>query len=421
VTDTLLLQPPRERTSGTFYYGWVNLVIAALAMVATLPGRTQGLGLITVQLLKSLNVSPVQFASYNGWATLIGSSFCLACGPLIDRFGARAVLTATLAALGATVLFMSRVTGPAGLLITLVLTRGLGQSALSVVSLALVGKWFSKKLPLAMGIFSLLVGIGFMTAFPVVGHSVINHGWRPVWSIVGWSLVGFMAIAWLLARRTPESIGLVVDGGDEVETTPKSSDDSETGFTLAEALASPAFWAYALAASLFGLISAGLMLFNESILKEHGFDSHMAVNVIAVVFFAGLVANVVGGMLGGKWPVGRLMACAMFLLAVSLICLPLARGKSAVYSYAVLNGVAGGIVTVAFFVCWGKVFGRRHLGSIQGAAQGLTVITSSAGPILLAECVHHFGSSQPLFYALAPVVAVLGVFCALAPVPKLVR
>ena len=29
------------------YYGWVVLGVAALAMVGTLPGRTQGLGLIT--------------------------------------------------------------------------------------------------------------------------------------------------------------------------------------------------------------------------------------------------------------------------------------------------------------------------------------------------------------------------------------
>ena len=34
-----------------FYYGWVNLLVAALAMVGTLPGRTQGLGLITEPLL----------------------------------------------------------------------------------------------------------------------------------------------------------------------------------------------------------------------------------------------------------------------------------------------------------------------------------------------------------------------------------
>ena len=32
-------------------YGWVMVCVAALAMVATLPGRTHGLGMITERLL----------------------------------------------------------------------------------------------------------------------------------------------------------------------------------------------------------------------------------------------------------------------------------------------------------------------------------------------------------------------------------
>jgi hypothetical protein len=39
-----------------FYYGWVNVGIAAVAMVATLPARTHGLGLITEQLLRDLRL-----------------------------------------------------------------------------------------------------------------------------------------------------------------------------------------------------------------------------------------------------------------------------------------------------------------------------------------------------------------------------
>ncbi len=344
------------------------------------PGRTQGLGLITEPLLTSLNITHVRFAQYNGWATLIGSLFCLACGPLIDRFGARAILTLTLAALAATVLVMSRVITPTGLLLTLIFTRGLEKSALSVVSLALVGKWFVRRLSTAMGIYSVLVGIGFIIAFPVVGNAVIRTDWRQVWAAIGWVLlIGLTPIAWLAARSTPESIGLQVDGMDPPTNGDFAAADTQPSFTLAQALASPAFWAYALSASIYGMISSGLMLFNEAVLRERGFDSQMAVSVIAVVIFTGMIANFVGGWLGTQWPVGRLMAGAMFPLAVSLICLPLAHNKAGAFTYAALMGISGGIVTVAFFVCWGKVFGRLHLGAIQGVAQSLTVVASSAG------------------------------------------
>ena len=76
-----------------FYYGWVNLLVAAFAMVGTLPGRTQGLGLITESLLKDLRLDRVQFAQINLWATLVGSLLCLGVGRLLDRFGSRIVLT----------------------------------------------------------------------------------------------------------------------------------------------------------------------------------------------------------------------------------------------------------------------------------------------------------------------------------------
>jgi hypothetical protein len=76
-----------------FYYGWVNVIVAALAMVGTLPGRTQGLGLITEPLLRDLQIDRIVFARINLWATLIGALFCLGVGRLIDRFGSRIVLT----------------------------------------------------------------------------------------------------------------------------------------------------------------------------------------------------------------------------------------------------------------------------------------------------------------------------------------
>jgi len=56
---------PVTPVSLPFYYGWVNLFVAALAMVGTLPGRTQGLGLITEPLLVDMQIDRVAFARIN--------------------------------------------------------------------------------------------------------------------------------------------------------------------------------------------------------------------------------------------------------------------------------------------------------------------------------------------------------------------
>jgi MFS family permease len=354
-------------------------------------------------------------------ATLIGSSFCLACGPLIDGVGARAVLAVISLALGLSVVATSHVHHTVPLLITLTLTRGLGQSALSVVSITIVGKWFVRRVPIAMGVYSILIGIGFVAAFPIVGYAAINIGWRPVWERMGWILaIGLTAVAWLLVRDTPESIGLHVDGDSDSETTKSDASPShQVGLTLTQALTSAAFWAFALAGLAFSLVSSGLMLFNEAVLTEHGMDSHTVINVLAVVTLMGMAANLLGGWLASRWPIGRLMAAAMFLLAAALLALPLAHGRPMAYVYAVTMGTAAGVVTVVFFVCWGKIFGRKHLGAIQGAAQLLTVIASAGGPWLLAESIRKTGSSTPLLFALGPVVALLGAFCLFVRLPKI--
>ena len=56
-------------------------------MVGTLPGRTQGLGLITEPLLADLGLSRVDYAQINLVATLVGAAFAFGVGSLIDRRG----------------------------------------------------------------------------------------------------------------------------------------------------------------------------------------------------------------------------------------------------------------------------------------------------------------------------------------------
>jgi MFS family permease len=185
---------PRALARVPFYYGWIVMVLAAFAMVGTLPGRTQGLGLITESLLRDLQIDRLTFARMNLWATLIGSLSCIGVGRLQDRLGSRAVLTAVSAMLGAVVLAMSTTTSVAVMFVLLVLSRGLGQSALSVISLTMVGQWFRRRLSLAMGIYSVVMSMGFMLAFPLVGSVVVSHGWRTAWAGIGWCLLPGLAV-----------------------------------------------------------------------------------------------------------------------------------------------------------------------------------------------------------------------------------
>ncbi|WP_394793663.1 nitrate/nitrite transporter [Armatimonas sp.] len=384
-----------------FFYGWIVLLVAALAMVGTLPGRTQGLGLITEPLLKDFGLERVAYADLNLWATLIGSLFCIGIGSLLDRVGSRVVLTAIALLLGATVIAMGQSTQLTLLFVFLVLIRGLGQSALSVVSLAIVGQWFKTGLERAIAIYTVVMTIGFMAAFPGVGAVIEKSGWRVAWSGIGWALVLVLApLALLLVKNPPLSpvIGREGAGGRE-------------GATLSEALKTPAFWVMGLSSALYALIASGIGLFNESVLKELGFAAGVYHTTLAVTAMTGLIGNFLGGFLATKLPLNRLMAIAMLLLTLGLAALPFAHALGLVMGISVLLGVAGGFVMVLFFSFWAHAFGRAHLGKIQGAAQLLTVLASALGPVLLAEVYQRTGSYRNVFYVLAGVVGVLGALC----------
>jgi MFS family permease len=142
-----------DRSERAGLYGWLMVLVAAVLMCATLPGRTHGLGLITKRLIEDLQLSRMDFAQINLWATLFGALFCLPCGWLIDRYGLRRVAGCVVAALGVVVMMLAASRSVLQVSLWVTLTRGFGQSMLSVVSITLIGKSVSRSLPIAMGVY----------------------------------------------------------------------------------------------------------------------------------------------------------------------------------------------------------------------------------------------------------------------------
>jgi len=404
-----------SRTTGLLW-AWVKVVLAALLMLATLPGRTQGLGLITEPLLKDLRIDRISYATINLWATLFGAAFCFPAGYLIDRFGLRLVSSATVLLLGLTVWRMGAfVGGTVGLFVLLFLTRALGQSALSVASITAVGKSFGRRAGLAMGVYSFLLSVFFIIAFIVIGGSVSTKGWRAAWFQVAAALIFVIAPLTLLLMRESSK---TTPGQESAPAQLGVIGNRSENFTLFQALQTPAFWIFGLSTALFALVSSGLGLFNEAVLAEHGFDQRTFHNFLAVTTFAGLLGQLLCGWLALHGSLRRLLGTAMLLYSAALAMLPFVRTFQRLWLFAVLIGITGGFITVIFFAIWSHAFGRAHLGRIQGAAQLLTVLASAVGPLLFAKSAALTGSYTPVLGSLAVIVLVLGIAAWNIPLPK---
>jgi MFS family permease len=315
---------------------------------------------------------------------------------------------------------MSQATSVASLAVWLTLTRALGQSALSVVSLAMVGQWFVRRIDVAMAIYSIVMSIGFMAAFPLVGAAVQQWGWRAAWLGVGAAIAGALApAAWLFVRRSPEACGLKPDGDFDASAGPAPSSNDVSGHAFGDAVATPAFWIFAIGAALYGLVASGIGLFNESILSERGFGPDVYYQSLVITALTALGGNFLGGWAAARMPLSRLLAASLGILTVGLAALPFVSTEAHVVLWAAAMGLGGGLVMVLFFAVWPRVFGRRHLGRIQGAAQAITVLASALGPLLLAWCVEVTGSYTAMFQLLAAVIATvaLGALAVSLPPP----
>jgi len=225
-------------------------------------------------------------------------------------------------------------------------------------------------------------------------------------------------VAWWLDRSSPETIGANLDGDPSPasEGSAAAKPDARQ-WTLGETLRSPAFWVFALASSVYGLVASGIGLLNESILAERGFAPDIYYSALAVTAITGLAGNFAAGALAPRVSLRAILIVAMVVLAAGLAALARVSTPAQVMVQAVAMGIAGGFVTVVFFSFWGHAYGQLHLGRIQGAAQALTVLASAVGPLFLAVWVERTGSYAAAFYVLAVITAALGVAACVVSIP----
>ena len=188
--------------------------------------------------------------------------------------------------------------------------------------------------------------------------------------------------------------------------------------TWQQALATPAFWVFSIGAALYGLVASGIGLFNESILAERGCGADVYYQTLIVTAITALAGNFGGGWLATRLSLTNLLAVSLFVLAFGLAALPHITSIGQVMLWATAMGLGGGLVMVLFFSVWPRVYGRGHLGRIQGAAQAMTVVASAVGPLLLAWCVEWTGSYVAMFNILAGIIGALAFVSVLTPFPE---
>lgn len=404
------------------------LGMAAAAQYMSAPGQSYSVAAFKDPMRQGLSISETDFSLAYAVATLLSAALLPYVGRIVDRVGARKTLPIIATGLGCGCLFMSSISSLPELYVAFCIVRSLGQGALSLVSVWLVGEWFARKRGMATAIAGLGGGLSVATIPVLINWLISNHGWDTAWVVLALAVWGVLVLPGiLLVRDRPEEMGLTPDGFDPPpeENGPVESDEpsalvitpSGDSWTVPEVLRDATFWKLLAVPSTAGLVGTGLVFHQVAIMGMHGLSPYEALGLMTIqASFATLMTFPIG------WLTDRVES--RFILSFAMLALALATLLAMTLpflwlavAYALLLGLHGSILRSTGNVVWINFYGRAHQGAVRGVAWSAMILASALGPLPLAVSIDYLESYRPALYLFLslPVCAACVVWTARAP------
>ncbi len=410
-----------ENGQNKFFYGWVIVAIATLALLI---GNGLSIGGIPVfykfvqtDLVKSGAVAQDKIQSVYGLAPaltfLFAGIFAPVGGFLINRLKARTMMLIGCVILGVGLIIYSQATSAPMVYVSHSL-MGMSLGFVGVlVNTVLISNWFLKKRGSALGIVLTGTSFGGVT-IPLISTPLIqNFGWRTAMilvSLIIWVIL-LPAIIFFVKNR-PSDIGELPDGEN---TKPSLENDAkpkenlyESGMTLWEALRTPIFWVFSLCAALIFyaifVVSQQLNLYLQG--DRIGFTPEQASFVQSMLFAFSIGGKFLFGWLSDRFPPNRVMllsASTMFLATLTFLFF----NSSTVYFFAIFFGLNYGGTFVLLQLLVAEYFGLKEYGKILGVITIIETIGGAAGTIITGRIADaNGGDFTQAFYGIIIVSAI---------------
>jgi MFS family permease len=430
------------RPSGfPFYYGWVVLVASTIGLVMSAPGQTIGVSVFTEPLLKQTGLSRLQFSNAYLLGTLTSGLMLPAAGRLLDRIGVRRGVVYASLALGATLAALSQLAGLTEIATNLgaasataayvILTVGFvglrftGQGVLTLACRTMLGRWFERRRGLVSSISAPFATLSFASSPLLLSGWVEKSGWSGAWLEMALAIgLGMTLFGWLFFRETPEESGLEIDGGratpqeNPARRDPNSPNQTSIpDATRREALRSPTFWLVTLAVANHAMVGTGISLHIVDLGAAAGLSEAQSLRVFLPVTLISVPTGIALGLAVDRCAIRPLIQ-AMMVGQLLMFGLAPHLGSPPLYALCLAGwGFSGGFYGPLTVAALPNLFGRAHLGAIQGVMMMVIVIASALGPALLAGAQSLFGSYETGLHLLAALPCMLFVVAAFGSDP----
>lgn len=408
-----------------FFYGWWILGAAGTANFARNAAASLTISVFIYPLSEELGWSRTLIAGGAAAGGLAATFTSPIIGRMIDRYGARAVLTASIVVLcistfalawsdvsltvmGATIPWVFYIAYGTG--------RVIFASPVQIGTSVVVSRWFIRMRGRTNGILGLSHSAG-MVLFPLIASVVIaQSGWRDAWYVLSVVVfvVALLPVALLISEQ-PEDLGLRPDG-DATDDVDETSGDiganptvvEEPNWTSREAMRTPALWLLALATGMMFFMHAGSNTHAAAFFQDQGLGAVTAgVSISLNAIFLG-ISSLVWGRVVERVQVRFAMAGVALNLAIGAFLFTQVDTAFEALAFSAFFGFGLGGMLVVPPVAYADYFGRSSLGTIRGITEPFTTLGQAVG-VMIPGLIFDFvgGESYLPFFVGAGFVGIL--------------
>jgi len=398
---------PRAR-KGRDRYGRI-ITGACFTVQAVGIGTYISFGVFFNPLMEAFDWSRGAIAGASSIAFFIAGLFGMMVGRLNDRFGPRVIMSVAAVFLGLGFGLVSRAETLLQLYLVFGLIFGIGLSAIDVIALSTIARWFAGNRGRMTGIVKVGTGAGQFTIPILASFLIAAFGYQNAFIILGITAFALLMTIAQFLYRDPD----LYDAGraDPAGQIPAVSGAvirpvQTAGIDYGKALKSPRLWLLCLSNLLLVFCLMSIMLHIVPYGRDLGISPHRAAGILAAIGAVSMVGRLSGGLLIDHTGSKQIMVISFILLLTALVWLTRADTLWELYAFAVIYGIAHGGFFTAISPIVAELFGIRAHGGLFGIVVCFGTTGGAIGPFVTGLMFDRFLNYTAAFTALILIAAI---------------
>jgi MFS family permease len=374
-------------------YGHI-ITAACFSIQAVGVGTYISYGVFFNPLMEAFDWPRAAIAGASSTAFFVTGLFGMLVGRLNDRFGPRMLMTIGAIFLGLGFSLTAGVSNLFQLYLTFGLIFGIGLSAVEIIALTTVARWFALNRGKMTGLVKVGTGAGQLTIPIIASFLIAATGFQNAFIIMGIvAAVLLIAISQFL-YRDPD----IYDAGASGSIRPSdpaagiSAADTRplqtvqpiqtAGFDFSAALKSSKLWLLCLSYMLTTFCLMSIMIHIVPYGRDMGISPHRAAGILAAIGAISMAGRFACGLLIDRTGSKTIMVICFILLLTALLWLTRADTLWEMYAFAMVYGIAHGGFFTAISPMVAELFGIRSHGSVFSIAVFFGTTGGALGPFV---------------------------------------